>query len=166
MSYAPGLFEFVSEHLKFCAPKDSDVSIVIDKDPIKGNYNKYTGRVLYISVTDVDGKVTRLYPNKLNKLKLSRIQFGIKPRFFSVGTKNPFWLRLKVNEMSYEGYQYFPFELASLSSSDSKMISKLKEKYDIKDVEVFHGLYQSISLPDDDVDNEGKIEDDDDESYI
>ena len=144
------VYEYINSLISLLPNPDEyqkcDFTLLCERFPINIGKGTYLVRVLYISLTNSDKKITRIYPNQLKDMNLEHV----------ILTSN---LRRRININSFETFvngntdvqtfkehSFYNYSIEKVDKSNKEMILKLREKYEISEPQVFKGNHQNIVL--------------------
>jgi len=121
--------------------------LVCGGSPIKGKYG-VTARVVYAQLTELgSGVVTTIMPDDLASMSATRVNLADNHMRKPGVQKGDFTVLGNTHEMSYRGSTFFEYSFGYLNRANRQAVEAIKNRYGIRDVVVFRGVEQTITLP-------------------
>lgn len=120
-------------------------SLLCDKYPIKLGNSMYLSRVLYVSLK-TNNETLRFYPDKLNDMNLEYVKLkSTCRRQFNINM-HEFFINGNTEKLEYKDTAYYNYSIEKTNIKTKDLIVKLRQKYNIKEPEVFIGVHQDLVL--------------------
>ena len=126
--------------------KSCDFTLLCEKFPINVGKGTYLTRVLYISLSNKDKKITRLYPNQLKDMSLEHVILTSNLRRRINTNSQEFFVNGNTEEQVFKEHSFYNYSIEKVDKSNKEMILKLREKYEISEPQLFKGNHQNIVL--------------------
>lgn len=122
-----------------------DFSILCDKYPLMIGRTTFRGRVLYISLANSNNSI-KLYPNKIAELGMNYITITSNLRRRLSVKSQEFFINGNTDPQEYKGNTYYNYSLERTDVATRNKITQLRQKYDIKEPEIFIGKHQDLII--------------------
>ena len=123
-----------------------DFTLLCERYPINIGKGTYLTRVLYISLTNSDKKITRLYPNQLKDMNLEHVILTSNLRRRINTNSQEFFVNGNTEEQTFKEHSFYNYSIEKVDKSNKEIILKLREKYEIPEPQIFKGNHQNIIL--------------------
>ena len=144
------VFEYVNTLISLLEKPDDyktcDFAILCDKYPINVGRGSYLARVLYVSLINNDKKIIRLYPNKLQELNLEYVVITSNARRRINVNYQEFFVNGNTIEQQYKEHNFYNYSIERINKQTKEMLSKLREKYNIPEPQIFKGKSQELVI--------------------
>jgi len=131
--------------------------LVCGGNPIKGKYGA-TARVIFAQLTNVTtGVTTTIMPDELDSMSAKRVNITDNHMRKLGERKGDFTVLGNTLEKCFRDSVFFDYSYSYLNRANKLSIEAIKNRYDIRDVVVFQGVEQTITLPDMDQVNDLKL---------
>ena len=135
------MIEFIDElKLKFEFDKDFDFSILVEKSPIKKQYNNYCCKVLAVIIA---GLRTIMYDELVeHDLQYVDVKENVRRK---MGTrKYPFFIDWNSKVQEYKGNEFIDYSFRNPSRKDLQCVEKMRKKFNIVEPREFIGKAQHL----------------------
>ena len=107
--------------------------------------NTFRGKVLYISLANNNNSI-KLYPDKIAELGLEHITIISNLRRRLSVKSQEFFINGNTDPQEYKGNTYYNYSLERIGVATRNKITLLRQKYDIKELEIFIGKHQYLII--------------------
>ena len=144
------IYEYINSLISLLPKPDDfklcDFTLLCEKYPINVGKGTYLTHVLYISLTNSDKKITRLYPNQLKDMNLEHVILTSNLRRRINTNSQEFFVNGNTELQTFKEHSFYNYSIEKVDKSNKEMILKLREKYEIPEPQLFKGNHQNIVL--------------------